>query len=47
MEPLRHFGWREYLYHSEWVFGAPLLVLLMGWATYAVLQWIVTGFRGK
>jgi hypothetical protein len=43
MEPLRHFGWREYLFHSGWVFGVPMLVLLIGSATYAVLQWIATG----
>jgi hypothetical protein len=47
MEPLRHFGWREYLYHSGWVFGVPLLILLMGWATYAVLEWIVIGVRRR
>jgi hypothetical protein len=40
MEPLRHFGWREYLYNSGWVFGVPLLVLLIGSATYAGLKWI-------
>jgi len=42
-EPLRHFGWRQYLYNSGWAFGVPLLVLLIGSATYAVLQWIVNG----
>ena len=40
MEPLRHFGWREYLYNLGWVFGVPLLVLLISSATYAVLKWI-------
>jgi len=42
MEPLQHFGWREYLYRSGWVFGVPMLVLLIGSATYAV-QCIATG----
>jgi len=28
-------------------FGVPLLVLLIGSATYAALQWIVIGFRSK
>ena len=40
MEPLRHFGWREYLYNLGWVFGVPLLVLLIGSATYVVLKLI-------
>jgi hypothetical protein len=43
MDPLRHFGWREYLFHSGWVFGVPMLVFLIGSATYAALQWIATG----
>jgi hypothetical protein len=30
-----------------WAFGVPRLVLLIGSATYAALQWIVIGFRGK
>jgi hypothetical protein len=47
MEPLRHFGWRQYLFNSGSAFGVPLLVLLMGWATYAVLEWIVIGIRGR
>ena len=47
MEPLRYFEWREYLYHSGRAFGVPLLVLPMGWATYAVIEWIVIGFRSK
>jgi len=42
-DPLRHFGWREYLFHSGWVFGVPMLVFLIGSATYAALQWIATG----
>jgi hypothetical protein len=44
---LRHFGWRQYLYNLGWAFGVPILVLLIGSAAYAVLQWIVIGFRGK
>ena len=47
IEPLRYFGWRQYLYHLGWAFGVPLLVLLIGSATYAALQWIVIGFRSK
>ena len=47
MGPLRHFGWREYLYNLGWVFGVPLLVLLIGSATYAVIEWIVIAFRSK